>query len=241
MGKRYPKQTINLKIFVLFITLNFSLFSFSQFHELGGFFGGSNYIGDIGSTNYISPNNYALGLIYKWNMTTRYSFRASAIIANIQKSDYTSKNINRFLRSYKFDNNIQEFSGGLEINFEDFNLHNPETKFTPFIFLGINYFGYDLFYHDPTNKNVVNYGKDESISIPIIFGVKTNPSPLFVIGFEIGARYALTDNIDGSKPVDPFSNNDNLIFGNINNNDWYVFSGITISFTFGDLPCYCKE
>ena len=30
-------------------------------------------------------------------------------------------------------------------------------------------------------------------------------------------------------------------FGNINNNDWYVFTGLTISFTFGDLPCYCKE
>ena len=104
-------------------------------------------------------------------------------MANIKKSDYTSSNINRFIRSYKFDNNIQEFSGGLEINFEDFNLHNPEAKFTPYIFLGINYFSYDLFYHDPTTRSSVSYGEDESISIPIIFGVKTNPSPLFVIGF----------------------------------------------------------
>jgi hypothetical protein len=107
--------------------------------------------------------------------------------------------------------------------------------------LNINYFNYNLFYHDPITLSRFNYYKDESISVPVIFGFKTNPSPLFVIGFEIEARYALTDNIDGSKPVDPYNNNNNLIFENINNNDWYVFSGITISFTFGDLPCYCKE
>ena len=230
-----------MKVFLFFILMNFSLLSFSQFHELGGFFGGSNYIGDIGSTNYISPNNYALGLVYKWNMTTRYSFRLSTIISGIKKSDYSSSNINRFLRSYRFENNIQEFSAGVEINFKDFNLHDPNKKLTPFMFLGINYFRYNLFYHDPVTLSNVEYGEDESISIPIIFGVKTNPSPLLVLGFEIGARYALTDNIDGSSPVDSFSGIDNLMFGNLNNNDWYVFSGITISFTFGDLPCYCKE
>ncbi|MFL2601129.1 MAG: DUF6089 family protein, partial [Flavobacteriaceae bacterium] len=38
-----------------------------------------------------------------------------------------------------------------------------------------------------------------------------------------------------------YANNLNYKFGNINNNDWYIFTGLTISFTFGDLPCYCKE
>ena len=40
--------------------------------------------------------------------------------------------------------------------------------------------------------------------------------------------------IDPKDPTNPE-------FGNIGNNDWYVFTGLTISFTFGDLPCYCKE
>ena len=35
--------------------------------------------------------------------------------------------------------------------------------------------------------------------------------------------------------------NNNLKFGNIRNKDWYTFSGITISYTFGRIPCYCKE
>ncbi|MGB0377099.1 MAG: DUF6089 family protein, partial [Flavobacteriaceae bacterium] len=69
-------------------------------------------------------------------------------------------------------------------------------------------------------------------------GLKINPSPTVVMGFEVGARYALTDNLDGSDP-DPSQSLNR--FGNIGNNDWYVFSGLTISFTFGDLPCYCKD
>ena len=36
-----------------------------QIHEFGAFVGGSNYIGDIGSTNYVAPNNLAYGILYK--------------------------------------------------------------------------------------------------------------------------------------------------------------------------------
>ena len=36
----------------------------SQFHEVGLFIGGSNYIGEVGSDYYILPTNSAFGLIY---------------------------------------------------------------------------------------------------------------------------------------------------------------------------------
>ena len=51
----------------------------------------------------------------------------------------------------------------------------------------------------------------------------------------------MTDNLDGSNPQNKFVDYSEYKFGNIANNDWYIFTGITISFTFGDLPCYCKE
>jgi hypothetical protein len=49
----------------------------------------------------------------------------------------------------------------------------------------------------------------------------------------VGAKYTFAD-IDGSYPT-----NENLTylkFGNINNNDWYVFSGLTLTYTFGEKP-----
>ena len=30
-------------------------------------------------------------------------------------------------------------------------------------------------------------------------------------------------------------------FGNTNNKDWYVFTGFTLTYTFGNKPCYCRE
>ena len=57
----------------------------------------------------------------------------------------------------------------------------------------------------------------------------------------MGARYTLTDNLDGSNPENEFDDLPTYKFGNISNNDWYIFTGLTISFTFGDLPCYCKD
>ena len=49
----------------------------AQIHEIGVFLGGSNYIGDIGPTTYVAPNNLAFGLLYKWNKSARHSWRIS--------------------------------------------------------------------------------------------------------------------------------------------------------------------
>jgi hypothetical protein len=85
------------------------------------------------------------------------------------------------------------------------------------------------------------YGKGGGITLPAIIGAKVNVSPFVVIGLEVGVRYTLTDNLDGSAPETEDILTNDIKFGNLNNNDWYVFTGLTISFTFGDLPCYCKE
>ena len=160
---------------------------------------------------------------------------------SIDKSDYNPNDFARFMRQYRFENSILEFSAGTEINFFDFNLHGSDKLFTPYLFLGVGYIKYDLFYHDPKTFENIDYAKGSNISLPIIIGLKANVSPVVILGIEIGARYTFSDNIDGSHPKSDSGVPNGNEFGNINNNDWYVFTGLTISFTFGDLPCYCKE
>ena len=46
---------------------------------------GANYIGDVGGTYFVSPENPAFGILYKWNRTTRYSLRANAMVMNVKK------------------------------------------------------------------------------------------------------------------------------------------------------------
>ena len=91
----------------------------------------------------------------------------------------------------------------MEVNFFDFNLHDDDKEFTPYVYSGINYFSYDLLYVPlGTGNDVVQkYDAAMEISIPAVVGVKASISPLFVLSFEAGIRYALTDNLDGSNPL----------------------------------------
>ena len=56
------------KIVIVILFFCFSGSVFSQVNEAGIFAGGSNYIGDIGRTNFIYPNSFAFGGIYKWKL-----------------------------------------------------------------------------------------------------------------------------------------------------------------------------
>ena len=217
------------------------LHSRAQFHEIGAFLGAGNYIGDIGATYFVFPENPAFGLVYKWNRTTRYSLRANAMLINVKKSDYSPLDFARFNRKYRFKNQIMEFSVGAEVNFYDFNLHGNDKKIAPYLFLGAGFIRYNLFYHEPNTLENIEYGKGNDITLPAIIGLKANVSPFVVLGIELGVRYTFTDNLDGSAPETEDGLINDLKFGNLYNNDWYVFTGLTISFTFGDLPCYCKE
>ena len=59
---------ITMKLILINICICFiSALSFSQIYEIGGFIGGSNFIGDVGSTTYINPNEPAFGGVIKWN------------------------------------------------------------------------------------------------------------------------------------------------------------------------------
>ncbi len=73
----------------------------------------------------------------------------------------------------------------------------------------------------------------------MVLGFKMTLADSFVLGLEIGARYTFTDKLDGNVPQSAdlqalYS------FGNINNNDWYTFTGITLTYTFGQNPCFCN-
>lgn len=225
------------RILVLFFCF-FGLFSMNaQIHEVGVFLGGSNYIGEIGETTYIAPQNLAGGLIYKWNRSPRHSWRFTATHAKIAANDLDSPESSRVQRGYSFSNRITEASAGLEFNFFDFNLHDLRPKITPYVYTGLSYFAYkEMYYIDGETEDDYREG---ALAIPMIVGIKANITPKLILGAEIGARYTFTDNLDGSNPK-----NDDLAplrFGNINSKDWYVFSGITLTYTFGNKPCYCAE
>ena len=211
---------------------------YSQINEIGVFLGGSNFIGDVGATTYIKPNQLAIGGLYKWNRSKRHSYRASLTFTELQGLDSESDDPRRIQRGYEFSTQITEISLGMEFTFLDFNLHSGKKLGTPYLYTGISVAYHDNHYFEnniqtPENNSSWAYG------IPMALGFKTNFMENFILGVEVGARYTFSDELDGSIP--DTENLQQFRFGNINNNDWYVFSGITLTYTFGKNPCYCID
>ena len=235
----YLQTFMHMKYFAAILLVFLSSFSaLSQTYEIGGFIGGSNYIGDVGKTNYIAPNNMAFGGIVKWNRSTRHAFRGSLMVSNISGNDADSNENRRKQRGYSFENTITEVSVGIEFTFVDFNVHSGKPVSTPYLYTGLTYFWYKALYNRA--GTITDYEGASSPAIPMVIGYKTTIGTKMMLGFEIGARYTFTDDLDGSNPIKGLADDDSLKFGNTNSDDWYVFTGVTLTFSFGRKPCYCN-
>lgn len=208
----------------------------AQTYEIGLFGGGTNNIGDVGRMNYIAPSGSAFGAIAKWNRSKRYAWRASAIYGTFTAEDVKSDLQSRRQRGLQMDNRILEFSAGLEFNFVEYNLHKLGPAFTPYLYTGITYFRYDFNYFDAGQLIVTNQ-REGSFALPMVVGAKLRLNQFLILGAEIGARYTFTDNLDASNPEGTNFEQQADIVGNFNSNDWYVFTGLTLTYTFGRKPC----
>ncbi len=205
-----------------------------QTYEVGLFAGGANNIGDVGRMNYIAPSGPALGALFKWNRSKRYAWRAHVIYGSFTADDGKSDIRSRQQRGYRMEQSILEASAGLEFNFVEYNLHKLGPAFTPYLYTGVTYFRYDFNYFDAGRLIDLNQ-RDGAFAIPITAGAKIRLNQFLVLGAEVGARYTFTDNLDASNPEG--SNFEAFRFGNVFSDDWYVFSGLTLTFTFGRKPC----
>ena len=220
---------------IIFIFL-FTQVTFSQIYEVGFTYGKSNFIGDVGNTIFINPKDDAFGAILKWNRSSRHSYRFSYNISKLSANDLKSNDPRRIERGFNFETPIKELSLGMEFNFFDYDLHDFDTLFSPYIYSGIIYTIFDE--QLLINNSIINSGKNKStFGVPMVFGLKYRILDKFILSFEIGARYTFTDKIDGNSVI---SDDLNYNFGNINNKDWYMFSNFSLTYTFGRNPCYCN-
>lgn len=233
MGKPSTFRIITYTVFLVF-TIGMVSSAHGQMFEVGLFGGGTNAIGDVGRTNYIMPSGLAGGAIFKYNKSKRYAWRASMIYGQFKMNDANSDIRARRQRGFVMDNSILETSAGLEVNFTEYNLHKLGPAFTPYIYTGITYFRFDYNYFDAGAVRVTGQ-KEGAFAIPMTVGMKLRLNQFLIFGAEIGARYTFTDNLDASNPEG--SNFEQFQFGNVFSDDWYVFSGFTLTYTFGRKPC----
>jgi hypothetical protein len=104
---------------------------------------------------------------------------------------------------------------------------------------GIAYFFTD--HHARAGNELIPSGDLNGFAIPMTLGAKVTVGRRFVFSAEFTPRYTFTDNIDGSAPSELENRGAFPEFGNPNSNDWYIFAGFSLTYTFGRKPCYnCK-
>jgi len=235
------RKNINL----LFLLITTSIFS--QNNEIGFFAGGANYIGDVGPTTYIQPfsqnasNNLVAGIIYRKNFNDRISARAKFNYAKIGSSDIWPNTVDyRQARGLYFRNEIKELGLGIDFNFLEFDVLENSLQMTPFISTGISFFRYNALRYQIGVLEATKYGDASNISIPITLGYKIKPVDDFIFSFEITANHTYSDNLDGSQPGEK-QKSSSYYFGSTLSQDWYVFSGISLTYIFGTKKCYCPN
>ncbi len=237
---------------------------FGQRHEVGVFIGGANAIADVGKETYIAPTEGVISGFYKRNLNERYSLRLNGALGKLKMDDSKSKEQYKIDRNLVKTNYVGEISLLFEFNFFDFN-ELRRTAHTPYLFVGIGGFTYrkqdlsigsvggvdNTYFHTKSTS-----GYDFAANIPFGFGYKYKFNYNWILGAEVGFRATFTDNLDKGDPditigdinlpqdqVEAIKRQitDDYKIGNINSNDWYVFTGLSLAYTFGRPACYCNK
>ncbi len=229
------KRVFSLLLFI--VTINVSL---GQIYEVGFFLGGTNYIGDIGSEYYINPNRVGGGFVFKYNINPRIALRGNFSYFPLFDDDANATSSFRRERDFKFieTNNVFELAAGVEINFFDYqNATKDNLQHTPYILAQIAVFNYksvDNLVVSSTSENFFgsNFANNYSYTLPVGLGYKGRLGRNVAYAIESGVRFTLVDDLDYT--TEDFA----LLDFEGNGNDFYVFTGFSLVYTFGRPPCY---
>ena len=219
----------NSILFIVFVS--FSSIIFGQVYEIGLSLGGTNYVGDIGRTNYIYPNQLAGNAFFKYNYNPRIALKGTFSYLPITGSDKNADTDFRRNRGLNFSNTINELALGMEFNFYEYDISSEDKSWTPYILIELAAFNYSYVKGQNTTGDDL-FDKKTSFAIPIGIGFKSKLAGNFAFAIETKFRYTFEDDLD-------FASENNTSF-NIegNSNDWYMFTGISLIYTFGRPACY---
>ncbi|NVK53241.1 MAG: hypothetical protein HWD85_09925 [Flavobacteriaceae bacterium] len=207
--------------------------SWGQINEIGVFIGGTNYVGDVGSTNYIYPNKIGGSLVYKYNTNPRIAFRGMLSLLPISGDDAKATNEIRQNRNFNFQNSLKELAIGIEYNFFEYDMTSDDKYYTPYIHVGVSGVLYQHVASEITTGQY-NFTSKSTISIPFGLGFKGRLFYNVGFAFETKVNYTFVDELDFTTNRIP-----SLNFGG-NSNDWYMFTGVSIVYAFGRPACYAE-
>lgn len=234
-------------VFLFILTAFFGLSgTFAQSHsEFGLAVGGFYYVGELNpDKHFLTGVEPGGGIVYRRVLNKRYALKFNALYGNLSASDQDYNEDFQDFRSYSFRSRIIEAAAEIEFNFFPYVIGDNEYLSTPFVFGGIN-----VFYANPEASYTGGTSFYESegstsqsiISPAFVFGAGAKFTLLKKLGLsmEWGLRKTFRDDLDAvnnrynSPWIQGFQK------GMEENNDWYSFMGIMLTYRFNTKPQKC--
>ncbi|MBK6267030.1 outer membrane beta-barrel protein [Marivirga sp. S37H4] len=214
---------------LLFLLTNSSVYGQSK--EIGGGIASFNYTGDLIRTYDITNQTLGAHFFYVKNYERGWSGKIALAGGMIKGSDKRPIDPMAEVRSAGFKDFITEVSAQMNYDFLDYRSEKALVKFTPYLTVGV---GFLLLNRADKNAEY----SDVQLMIPFGGGIKYSINPLWSVNFEFSARklfYDYIDNISEQEVTD--KRNSDFQFGNWEDNDWYYFAGLSVSYTFWNINC----
>ncbi len=203
------------KLVILFLVSMSSLQSGAQNLELGLFGGVSYYNGDLNPAIPFNNPEPVYGVLGRYAKGTRWAFRAAVTTGKLTYDGQYARVSQATDTSFSVY--LSDFSLIAEFNFFDYFTGSQKDYATPYIFAGISGFG--------TGNSMGPSLGFNNLSFPFGFGVKYSVGKRLGIAAEWRMHKTFTDGLDSNAAL-PEGQTD------INNNDWFNFTGITLTYKF---------
>ena len=242
----------------------------AQSLETGIYGGGSYYLGDLNPGKHFMNYGIAYGVLVRYVIDDRWAVKASVYRGQVSGNSAQSRYMPE--RDLSFSSPVTDFSAVAEFNFFDFYVGSRKNWITPYIYAGFSFFlfnpqsgGTNLRELGTEGQNIGYEGrkpyKTYSFGIPFGLGVKISLARRLGLAVFWEMHKTFTDYIDDVSKTyylyGPTINKDDpsqylsdptrsytqgMQRGNSRTNDWYSFSGITLTYKFNIITRKrCKD
>ncbi|MFA9392353.1 MAG: DUF6089 family protein [Prolixibacteraceae bacterium] len=218
-----PLKRVVLYFFALIFSVGLS--AQQQTGDFGLFGGGAIPISDYSKLNILQSIKPNVGLFYRYNFNSRYSFRMNGIFGNVGANGFLN---DMTVPPISFKKQVVDLGLLFEINYLDFLIGEKRMNFSPYVYYGIG-----LSFFPGVNGNMVM-----TANLPIGTGVKYAFAKRWAVGAEVSGHKLFNDKLDDLN--NPYQNaylvkvNDSF-----HNNDWISYFGLTLTYKFywGQKAC----
>lgn len=209
--------------------------------ELGLGLGATNYKGEVSPQYQFQNSRPALTVFYRRDVSVPVTLRGGLTVGGLRARDTNVQGANggvppvQDYRQLSLRGSVTELSGVVEYNFLDYHQRRDKhhVHVAPYLFIGL------AGYYANTTVETQNAalqadfnrsGSKVGVAVPMGVGLKVALSERWNLGAEIGARKTFTDQLDHLSDQDP-------LFVNRHDQDWYYYNGISVSYTFYQIFC----